>query len=773
MKKHPIIAPLLLVLLCVLSFAASAQTPTHVWTRVEGDVVPADADPQTVSAISVVNGTNNVVMVGGFEGAIALGAGLTSAGSSDIFIATYNASGSLLWAKSLGSTGFDTADAVATNFDGEIFIGGMFTGTIDLGGGPLVSVGGYDMFLAKFDVDGDHLWSKRFGDTASPQRISDLDVDVGGYVVICAGMPGSADFGGGVLTSAGSYDVFVARFNSAGTHQWSKRFGDAGVQVATSIATGISNEVVITGYINGTTNFGGSNLTSLGGSDIFLAKFNSAGTHQWSKRFGDAASSQAGEDVELDALSGVILLGDFEGTANFGGSTLTADGEDTFVARFSNAGTHSWSRLLPGEGDSFAAALAIDPTSLYVAGGFEGTIDLGAGPMTAVGYRDVFFGRLHLSNGSFLWGARYGDAYGVTAQFGRALAVDGAGDILLAGSFEGLLSLGYGSGPFEAPDGSSQSDVFLAKFRSQAVEPVITTIHDVPNDNGGQVLIEFARSGYDTDGVDLAPTLSYEIYLRVGGDQASAHTRTATAESWLLMKTVPAHARDAYLTIAETLYDSQPPLEVESLFRVRAVTASRHIYFDGPVAAGESMDNLAPRAPSLLVWDGARLSWSGPADAAHYTVYGSRSAAWGADAVQIASTTDTFADLSQVSWPGYFVTATDRAGNESVAARAPGGNSGSAAPVSLPLSISAYPNPFNPETTVRYTLPSAGRVTVDVVDARGAMVAVLTEARAAAGAHTARWNGVDREGNPVASGVYFARVRHAGASQSYKLLLLK
>jgi len=88
------------------------------------------------------------------------------------------------------------------------------------------------------------------------------------------------------------------------------------------------------------------------------------------------------------------------------------------------------------------------------------------------------------------------------------------------------------------------------------------------------------------------------------------------------------------------------------------------------------------------------------------------------------------------------------------------------------LSVSNFPNPFNPGTTVKYTVPAAGRVSVTVYDARGARVVTLVDREHARGAYSVEWNG-QAKGSPVSSGIYFARIEHAGSTRSKKMLLLK
>ena len=138
----------------------------------------------------------------------------------------------------------------------------------------------------------------------------------------------------GTLTSAGSRDVFVAKFDPAGNHLWSQRFGDASLQSATAIAADAAGNVTVTGDFEGTVDFGGGLLTSAGGYDVFIAKLASAGTHLWSQRFGDANVSDA-KGISVEAAGNVVAAGMFVGAIDFGGGVLTSAGVgDIFIAKF-------------------------------------------------------------------------------------------------------------------------------------------------------------------------------------------------------------------------------------------------------------------------------------------------------------------------------------------------------------------------------------------------------------------------------------------------------
>jgi len=83
------------------------------------------------------------------------------------------------------------------------------------------------------------------------------------------------------------------------------------------------------------------------------------------------------------------------------------------------------------------------------------------------------------------------------------------------------------------------------------------------------------------------------------------------------------------------------------------------------------------------------------------------------------------------------------------------------------------PNPFNPQTTITYAIPKAGRVVLGIYDASGSLVRTLTDGLQSAGDNSATWDGRDSAGRQVSSGVYFARLDFDGRTQSRKITLLK
>jgi hypothetical protein len=100
--------------------------------------------------------------------------------------------------------------------------------------------------------------------------------DASGNVIVTGFFEGAADFGGDTLICAGGEDIFVAKYDASGAHQWSQRLGSTAGDQGLAVAVDGSGDVIVTGRFEGTVDFGGGDLTSAGGSDIFVAKYSDA-----------------------------------------------------------------------------------------------------------------------------------------------------------------------------------------------------------------------------------------------------------------------------------------------------------------------------------------------------------------------------------------------------------------------------------------------------------------------------------------------------------------
>lgn len=183
---------------------------------------------------------------------------------------------------------------------------------------------------------------QRFGDE-SRQLVHAIATDRDGHIIIVGDFWGSVDFGGPNLVSAGDRDVFVAKFDRTGNHIWSKRFGDETEQVGVGIAADSAGAIFLISAFTGTLYAGGKNLVSKGRYNIGLIKLDRHGEHVWSRSFGDQ-SYHVPECIAVAPSGTVVVAGRFRGTVDFGGGKITSESQQTdiFIAAFSPDGEHIW-----------------------------------------------------------------------------------------------------------------------------------------------------------------------------------------------------------------------------------------------------------------------------------------------------------------------------------------------------------------------------------------------------------------------------------------------
>ncbi|GAB3872290.1 hypothetical protein GCM10028824_22510 [Hymenobacter segetis] len=365
--------------------------------------------------------------------------------------------------------------ATAVDAAGNVFLTGTFFSTVVLGGTTLTSLGGSDVFVAKFNpATNQFVWAQRAGGTdddgANTLALSGASVYIAGSF-----RSPTAGFGTTTLTTVVAANVFVAKLTDAGStgsFVWAQRAGGTGTASAYALAVSDTSVYVAGFFISPTAGFGAITLTNAGpngSSDVFVAKLSDAGptgSFAWVQQAGGTDYDEA----TALAVSGtsVYVTGSFMSpTVSFGSTTLTtAGGRDVFVAKLMDAGPTSsfaWAQRAGGTGGDYANALAVSGTSVYVAGSFSSPT-AGFGPATLTntgantGASDVYVAKLTDagSTGSFIWAQQAG---GTGTETARTLAVSGT-SVYVAGDF---LSSTAGFGPATVTN-MGLSDVFVAKL---------------------------------------------------------------------------------------------------------------------------------------------------------------------------------------------------------------------------------------------------------------------------------------------------------------------
>ena len=412
---------------------------SFVWAQRFGGTATA-LTANSIGRSVVVDESGNIVIAGSLGDTADFGGGpLTCAGPADAFVSKFGPTGNHLWSKRVGDAANQAATAAATDPSGNVILTGLFGGTINFGITPHTWSGGFgDAFVTKLDASGNELWTVVPGGSGLEVGNS-IAVETGGDILVTGQFTTTIDFLGTKLMSGGGADIFLAKLSPDGPPIWAKSFGDAGVQSGQSVAVDTVGNVFLAATSTTPLNLGGATLPNSGGVDIYIAKFDKDGTHLWSRRFGDAAN-QSVVSLTVDPSNNVNLVGAFAGVVNFGGNDLVSQGgDDIFVAQFDSVGNHVWSKSFGDKADQSATAVATDKAgNILITGTFEGTFNFGNGPLSSAGGSDVFVAKLDPS-GKSLWSRRFGDAQ---TQQGYGIAAGKNGEIVLTGQFDGILDFG-------------------------------------------------------------------------------------------------------------------------------------------------------------------------------------------------------------------------------------------------------------------------------------------------------------------------------------------
>jgi hypothetical protein len=265
------------------------------------------------------------------------------------------------WVYGYGGTGTDIGSVIAMDGSDNIYVAGVFTGSASFGGSTLTNAGGTDLFLAKYSSAGIHQWSVRYGNTGN-ETVQAMTLDSTGKIIIAAHFSGLANFGGTnfVTTPSG---VAIAKYSPTdGSHIWSEGYyGTSSVLSAGGITTDAADNVLTTGYFQGTINLGTTNMTNADGTDMFVAKYSTLGAPIWSITYPRNAADDIAQDIVCDSNNNVFVTGYTLGYIDFGGGYIISDtGSDVFVLKLNSSAAFQWARGYGGPRAQRAFSMVID-----------------------------------------------------------------------------------------------------------------------------------------------------------------------------------------------------------------------------------------------------------------------------------------------------------------------------------------------------------------------------------------------------------------------------
>lgn len=388
-------------------------------------------------------------------------------GPAAAFVAKVDSEGEVVWVRELhADTGLEV-DAVDIDAMGNATVAGSIRGDLDAGSGPVSGDGSnWDVYVASFDSTGELRFADVYGSSGDMDTLSDVAVHPDGNIAITGRFSDSMNFGGNQLhATSNSDDVYVAVFDQGGGHVWSQRYGDESSQLGDGITFDGEANVIVAARNYSTIDFGGMPHTTDGTWAIAVAKLAADdGERIWSRQFQNTEGVWVGlPRIEADADG--IYLGTYSSSANLNRIDWGMGSQEGyfFVVKFDQAGNTEWSRPFA----SLRGAQALEPDgggSVLVVGDLQGTADFGGTTLTSYeNSYDAFIAKYDAANGDMHWARAVGD-YNQQSNIQRGLGVgvDAAGYVYVGGSFYGVVN--FDDGQLTASSGFGGSDGYLARL---------------------------------------------------------------------------------------------------------------------------------------------------------------------------------------------------------------------------------------------------------------------------------------------------------------------
>jgi hypothetical protein len=467
---------------CFFSFSSFAQAPGD-WEFVS----QAGGSTSDVARSIVTDAGGNSYVAGYYDGsATFVGTStitLNSAGGNDIFVAKYDPAGSCLWAVSAGGSGTDQAIGVALDYTGAVYVTGNFSLTATFNGTTpvnLTSNGQSDLFVAKYDMNGDLLWARRAGGSGADYG-NKIEADFAGNTYLTGYFASDTLLFYGTVNDTlftnGQNDILFARLDANGDVAWARSAGGSGNDNGNGIAVDGNGIVYLTGTFLNTAYFyktvGKDSLVSQGSNDVFTAVFDPMGDLLWVRQ-GGSTLTDIGSNITFDGWANVYVVGNCSNNCTFfsplnGSITVTSNGSsDVFLICYDSFGNLKWAKTAGGAGAEFGSGLVLTTNNhLAITGGIGTGTSTFYGTITNIslnnaGSTDVFVAEYDTLG--FVLCAQAGGGTGFDR--GWEISADAAGDSYIAGQFAGTAIFPATPSFTLTSNGGTSSDALVAKWKS-------------------------------------------------------------------------------------------------------------------------------------------------------------------------------------------------------------------------------------------------------------------------------------------------------------------
>ena len=419
-------------------FISSGQQPVFEWVTECGN------PPNTTDAKTDLTPDNNggFYFAGEFVDSAEFGAKtIVSAGGTDVFLVNMDAGGTVRSAIRLGGADEEYLGRIKADGAGNLIVLGYFYGTTQIGPDTYTSYGSQDIFVAKFNPDGDFLWSFRAGGLMADYA-SGICVDHENNIIITGHFYGQATFGDSVITANGSSDVYLARLDPYGDLLWVTTASGSSSDQARAVDCGPDGTILVSGSFYSDISFGDTTLQTTNPVGNFVSAYQAGGQLDWAFQLDGTYLTT---DILLAAASNgdFYISGNFSETIHFGNKTFEAGAfnQDIYVAKYEAGGKLAWARHGYSPSGDHITGMSVDMHhNLYLTGHFLDTIRFGllTIPYTlCCGSREIFIVN-YTSAGDILWGEQITGPYSSV----HSIAMNDYGNMVLSGWFTGDVLFG-------------------------------------------------------------------------------------------------------------------------------------------------------------------------------------------------------------------------------------------------------------------------------------------------------------------------------------------
>jgi uncharacterized protein (TIGR02145 family) len=290
--------------------------------------------------------------------------------ATHFFIARYDQNGNCLWAKKAEGKSSDFGSAIAIDANSNCYVTGSFSGTPTFDTVQFNCYGLTDIFIAKYDIDGNFIWAKQAGGDMSDAGHS-ISVDAYGNSFVTGEYEDTSKFGTFKFYGFGD---FIAKYDPDGNCLWAKGFkGNTGL----AISIDNHNNIYFTGQFEETATFDSIQIsgyvTHPSTVNIFIAKCDPNGNCLWAKPAG-SSQDDVGQGISVDTNGNCYVTGYFGGTVAFGTFQLTTyhNHPNIFIAKYNSLGNCIWVKNAGGIADTYGYAISNDNKgNIYCTGSYN------------------------------------------------------------------------------------------------------------------------------------------------------------------------------------------------------------------------------------------------------------------------------------------------------------------------------------------------------------------------------------------------------------------